>query len=109
MFKQLFKQHFPIMLFRQPIFTSKTYIHTVVRILPALMVTFKSLKPSSHAPKFFVTSYENSMCSFIHFLTKKIRTCDYPNGICTSGLTNIRMLSRRIAYKLCSQEIVRMT
>ena len=29
MFKQLCKQHFPIILFRQPIFTSKTYIHAV--------------------------------------------------------------------------------
>ena len=27
MFKQLGKQHFPIILFRQPIFTSKTYSH----------------------------------------------------------------------------------
>ena len=53
MFKQLFKQHFPIMLFRQSIFTSKTYIHTVVRILPALMVTFKSLKPLFTCTKIF--------------------------------------------------------
>ena len=29
MFKQLCKQHFPIILFRQPIFTSKTYSHAV--------------------------------------------------------------------------------
>ena len=29
MFKQLCKQHFPIILFPQPIFTSKTYKHVV--------------------------------------------------------------------------------
>ena len=29
MFKQLCKQHFPIILFQQPIFTSKTYDHAV--------------------------------------------------------------------------------
>ena len=29
MFKQLCKQHFSIILFRQPIFTSKTYKHAV--------------------------------------------------------------------------------
>ena len=29
MFKQLCKQHFPIILFRQPTFTSKTYNHAV--------------------------------------------------------------------------------
>ena len=29
------------------------------------------LKPSSHARKFFVSSYENSVCSFILFFTKK--------------------------------------
>ena len=29
MFKQLCKQHFPIILFRQPMFTSKTYNHAV--------------------------------------------------------------------------------
>ena len=29
MFTQLCKQHFPIILFRQPIFTSKTYNHAV--------------------------------------------------------------------------------
>ena len=29
MFKQVCKQHFPIILFRQPIFTSKTYNHAV--------------------------------------------------------------------------------
>ena len=36
-----------------------------------VQTSFEFLKTSSHTRKFFVSSYENSVCSFILFLTKK--------------------------------------
>ena len=53
MFKQLCKQYFPIILFRQPIFTSKTYSHAV---------TYNHASADSNLPLFY--RFSNSTTSY---------------------------------------------
>ena len=49
--------------------------------------------------KIFRTLLRKLGCSFILFLTKKIRTCNYPYEICTQRLANIRISLQRMGYE----------
>ena len=86
MFEQLCKQHFSIILFRQPIFTSKTYSHAVTYNYASTDGNLLNLKKGQRLAEITIAECAenkpieiNSVCSN-NFDIKEIDLSHWPNG-----------------------------